>query len=175
MVARTSGTGKRLTVRDDRMTYSWFAVLLILLLAVVIFDVRYRIIPNAASLAIATAFLLYAILELDVDQALWSILAALLVLSASAAVFFCGLIGGGDVKLLAACTLWTGWNASLEFLELTSILGGVLALAVVAFASLRRMLGPSVGRPAPEPSVPYGVAIAMSALWVIVTINPGVA
>src|ERR1700739_3083506 len=49
---------------------------------------------------------------------------------AGAVLFSRGLIGGGDVKLLAAATLWAGPGATLPLLFLTGLLWGVLCLLV---------------------------------------------
>lgn len=79
-------------------------------------------------------------------------------------------IGGGDAKLFAAAALWLGWPASLEYLAITGLAGGVLTLALLGSRSmlLRAYFtsGPAwVSRLAtPGGDVPYGVAIAVGAL-----------
>jgi prepilin peptidase CpaA len=79
-------------------------------------------------------------------------------------------IGGGDAKLLAACTIWLGPSALLMFLLTTALLGGGLALGLLAMRN--PLLIPLAQRlPAwtkrlltPGADVPYGVAIAAAAL-----------
>jgi prepilin peptidase CpaA len=68
------------------------------------------------------------------------------------------LVGGGDVKLLAAATLFLGAGALAPFLLATSLAGGALAAVFL----LRHRLA---GKTAPPPSLPYGVAIAAGALF----------
>jgi prepilin peptidase CpaA len=62
-------------------------------------------------------------------------------------------LGGGDVKLLAAGALWLGAPALGPYLLATVLAGGALAVLFVAW----RLALP--GRAA-GPSLPYGVAIA---------------
>ncbi len=92
-----------------------------------------------------------------------------------AVLFARGYLGGGDVKLLSAATLWAGPSGTPELLMLTGVLGGALALFLLMpfgtqiAAAARGMLGQSAidtGRGLAMP-VPYGVAIASAALIVI--------
>ena len=86
------------------------------------------------------------------------------------AMFALNWIGGGDAKLFAASALWLGWPASLEFVVVTCVAGGVLTLALFGLRS--PMLRPYVlGGPGwvnrlaePKGDLPYGVAIAVGAL-----------
>jgi prepilin peptidase CpaA len=86
------------------------------------------------------------------------------------AMFALNWIGGGDAKLFAAGGLWLGWPASLDYLLVTAIAGGVLTFALLGLRSpLVRpyvLSGPGwVGRLAePRGDLPYGVAIAIGAL-----------
>ena len=79
-------------------------------------------------------------------------------------------IGGGDAKLFAAAGLWLGWPAALNYLAITALAGGALALLLLslrapAFRPLAQMAPPWIGRLAsPGENVPYGVAIAIGAL-----------
>jgi prepilin peptidase CpaA len=80
------------------------------------------------------------------------------------ALFCIGVFGGGDAKLIAAATVWTGISQALPtFLVWTCLAGGLLA--VTALIS-RKHFKPSQTRPAfvnrflGETGVPYAVAIA---------------
>ena len=100
---------------------------------------------------------------------------ALAVFAVGAALFACGWLGGGDVKLLAAAALWAGPAGLPQLLILTGVIGGALALFLLnpagrqlAFAA-RMMIGggvPPAGTGIETP-VPYGVAIAGAALFAI--------
>lgn len=89
------------------------------------------------------------------------------------ALFSLKLIGGGDVKLIAAAAAALGWPNSAAFLIYTILAGGVLGI-IIAIArgrlrpmllNLRSMTLPMLSgvRPAALPSVagsmPYGLAI----------------
>lgn len=92
-----------------------------------------------------------------------------------ALLFSRGIVGGGDVKLLAAATLWMGPAATPEFLVLTGLAGGMLAMALLTpIGALvttwgRAFLGPAgnAALDAPRNAVPYGVAIAVAAITVL--------
>jgi prepilin peptidase CpaA len=84
---------------------------------------------------------------------------ALAVFAVGAALFSVGAFGGGDVKLMAAGTLWLGVGAFWPFLAWTVRSGGLLALASVVVLAARRR-DPLAKRP----TLPYGVAIAAGAV-----------
>jgi prepilin peptidase CpaA len=95
---------------------------------------------------------------------LWPALAAGAgVLAGGTALFAAGLVGGGDVKLAAAVAVWVGTGALSEFLVVTTLAGGLLALAMLPAQLWRRLRGHGqAGR-----GVPYGVAIVAAALWTL--------
>ena len=80
-----------------------------------------------------------------------------------------GFVGGGDVKLLAAASLWAGADNTPALLLTTAVLGGLLALTLLCRARLRVLIT-GHGAALATPAVPYGVAIAAAA--VIVTMLP---
>lgn len=75
-------------------------------------------------------------------------------------------LGAGDVKLIAATSLWAGPHLTLPFIIVTAISGGVVSLALFA----RYSYGWVIGHPPPEDKpvklVPYGIAIAVGGLFV---------
>jgi len=81
-----------------------------------------------------------------------------LVFAAGTALFAAGLMGGGDVKLVAAASLWFGTAGTADFLMATVLAGGGLACAFLTRRGLRRFAG-GPSRTAAD-SLPYGVAIA---------------
>lgn len=101
----------------------------------------------------------------------WSAVTALSVLAVTFICFSFGWIGGGDAKLAAVIALWVGAENTLPFLLYTALFGGVLTLALLQFRSmplpvtwlraswLTRLHSSGSG-------VPYGVAIALGALFV---------
>ncbi|MBA4274195.1 MAG: pilus assembly protein CpaA [Alphaproteobacteria bacterium] len=144
-----------------------FALLTALYLLVILWDARHYLIPNWLNLAIMAAYPL--LLITGWPEPWWGGLAAFAVmLGCGMVLFFLGIMGGGDVKLLAVSMLWTGWTeVSLHFLIYTALAGGVLALLVTI---ARRLVVPMVIRFSPTRSIarifrrgepiPYGLAIA---------------
>jgi len=143
-------------------------------------DCRRLIIPNGMILGLCILWPIYAATTplLSLAAAGGALLCAAAVFIVGALLFSRGLIGGGDVKLLAAATLWAGPAATPPLLVLTGLLGGVLCFLLLTPAGALITL---IRSPAHEPSaaagsgtsrivVPYGVAIAAAAL--IVTVPP---
>jgi prepilin peptidase CpaA len=89
----------------------------------------------------------------------------------------CGLfalrwMGGGDVKLMAACALWFDWLGAIPWFIYITVGGGVLALVIMA----GRRLVPQAARSnssiailAGKGPIPYGVAIALGTIVILVT------
>lgn len=84
-------------------------------------------------------------------------------------LFSLNVIGGGDAKVIGATVLWVGASGLEDFLLVTSLAGGTLALVLVLLrrSGLRssrrwahRLLSPSEG-------APYAVAIAIGALFAV--------
>ena len=90
---------------------------------------------------------------------------------AGALLFSRGLIGGGDVKLLSAATLWAGPSLTPALLLATALLGGLLTILLLVPLAMRTVFPADAGDGAAKRvSVPYGIAIAAAAL--IVTLPP---
>lgn len=132
-----------------------------LLVCAAVTDIRSRIISNRLNLLIALLTPLYWLasgipawpdmaLQVGLGIGMFGIFAAL---------FALGLMGGGDVKLLAAVALWFPWQALGLLLLLMALLGGIVTLMTVIHHRLSRRLG--------QPEVPYGVAISLAAMWLV--------
>ncbi len=137
------------------------AALALLLVVAAVIDVRTFTISNKLNLAIAGLAPLYwwsAALPLWPDVTV-QLAAGAAVFALLAAAFFAGMMGGGDVKLAAALALWFSPAATVNFLLIMSIAGGVLTLLVVAIHRLRGKKG--------RVQVPYGVAIAAGGLAIL--------
>jgi prepilin peptidase CpaA len=149
-----------------------------LMLAAAFEDFRRLAIPNWLTLGLCLAWPLYILQGSTLSGALGALGCAVLVFAIGAVLFARGYVGGGDVKLLTAATLWAGPDATVSLLTVTGVLGGVLAMVLLMppaahLASLARAkLGPDTELTGAEtsPPVPYGIAIAGAAL--IVTILP---
>jgi prepilin peptidase CpaA len=118
-------------------------------------DALGRRIPNALSLGLALVGLARIALALATGEPAWplagDLAAAVAVFAVAAVAFHFRLLGGGDVKLLAAGALWLGAAALLPYLTATALAGGALALVFVGW---------QLAMPGRKPSLPYGMAIA---------------
>ena len=135
-------------------------------------DLRRLVIPNAVVLALCVLWPLQLAAAPNISLAGSAVaaLCAASVFGAGALAFSRGLMGGGDVKLLTAATLWAGPGLTPALLIVTAFLGGLLSLALLSPLALRAVSAPAAASAAKRIPVPYGVAIAGAAL--IVTIPP---
>ena len=140
------------------------------LAAAAIADLRGRIIPDAIPLGLVGAVAAVALVSGSGRGDLSGHAATgLAVLALGFGLFSVGWLGGGDGKLAAAVALWLGPWATLDFLMLTAIFGGVLALAILAFRAVPLPAGLRGARwarllHAPGRGIPYGVAIAAAGI-----------
>lgn len=132
-----------------------------LLITAAVTDLRSRIISNRLNVLIA---LLAPLWWLGCGLPVWPAMVAqlaigLIIFGLFATLFALGWMGGGDVKLLAALSLWFPWQAVVSLLVLMAVLGGVVTLATVIHHRATKRLG--------QPEIPYGVAISLAALWLL--------
>lgn len=154
------------------------AALGLCMLAVIAFDAARYIIPNNLNLAIGMLYLVAVfLLPLAPVGVAMAAGAAVLVLGVGLALFALGLMGGGDIKLLAVLTLWTGWGMpTINFLILTALFGGLLVVVVLLarfiFPPLLFRLRPAMVLPrllTRKQPVPYGLAIAGAFSYLLAT------
>ena len=130
-------------------------------------DVSTMTIPNWVSITLAAVFVPAAFAAgLPAEQIGWHLVFGAAVLIGCATLFYLNVFGGGDAKVIAAASLWTGMAASAPFVLWMVIAGGALAGFLIALrrmqikttkAWLLRMLSPEEG-------APYAVAMAIGAL-----------
>lgn len=127
-------------------------------------------IPNRISIVLAVSFLIIAPFT-GMSLAMFGIHvgSALLVFIGCFVLWNFGYMGGGDVKVIAAASLWYGFNIDLvAFLMITGIYGGFLAITILSMRAWQNTL---IVFPIPIPShfitdragIPYGIAIAVAA------------
>ena len=82
--------------------------------------------------------------------------------------FAAGAMGGGDVKLAAAASLFAGPSLILDFVTVTAVIGGLLGVAILAGARIGPVASTGGGtvRARLRGNLPYGPAIAVGGLWV---------
>jgi prepilin peptidase CpaA len=150
------------------------AILAALMIGAAAQDLRGMRIANGFSIAIAGLFVVWAGGELASDRLSLltlglSLAAAAVVFAVGVAAFAVGAFGGGDVKLLAAVSLFAGPAGIVDFLVVTALAGGLLGLAVLAGAPLGQPAVAGSLRARLRGDVPYGLAIAAGGLWIVAT------
>lgn len=129
-------------------------------------------IPNWIPLALVAGFAVFAAASgMDAATIATHGGAGLAMLVLGFAMFSFGWIGGGDAKVFAATALWLGWGQLFEYAVFAGLLGGALALALLAFRSLplpANVLGqPWIARlHTAGNGVPYGIALCTAGLIV---------
>ncbi len=81
---------------------------------------------------------------------------ALGVFALFAAAFHFGMMGGGDVKMIAALALWFPFDKLVSLIVIMSLAGGAITLVMLIDKWIRRR--------SEQPEIPYGIAIAIAAL-----------
>ena len=144
----------------------WIAIFAVTVtfVAAAITDATTYLIPHRYPSAVALSFVFYAIGK---PAPVWYCGAAVAaaMLAIGVVLFDRGVLGGGDVKLLAAGALWSGVDQLPLMLLVTSLAGGALALAHLS--PLGRLMPARAGTPAVsdfrsrlQQPIPFGVAIA---------------
>lgn len=138
-------------------------------------DVRFMRIRNNIALAVVALFLPMLVL-LPLNEVIAHLVTGGVIFAICAALFFAGLFGGGDAKLLGAVALWPTLHEVPAFLMIMTITGGVLAILAIVLKKSKfldelkvknpKLFGPEEGWLASlsrgETVVPYGVAIAVA-------------
>jgi prepilin peptidase CpaA len=141
--------------------YILTGLLVLLLIAAMIDDLRRRIIENWLNLAIALMAPLY---WWSIGMPVWPDMMIQFGIAIATFMFFTiffalGQFGGGDLKLIGALALWFPIITLIKLLLIMSILGGVLTVIVYIWHKASKRLG--------AVKTPYGVAIAIAGLWAI--------
>ncbi|HQS16729.1 prepilin peptidase [Reyranella sp.] len=136
-------------------------------------DLRTLHMGNGLSIAIAALFCVWAATGLVAGTYSFTALGLSLACAAAlflvgAAVFAAGMLGGADVKLLAAVGLFAGPAQVGDLLLITALGGGLLGIAALAGMRLGPVASPGEAslRSRLKGRLPYGPAIAVGGLWV---------
>ena len=136
-------------------------------------DLRTLRIADAVSLGVVAAFAVWALggaILGTVSPSMigFALACAVGMFGLGAVGFALGVLGGGDVKLLAAVSLFAGPVLLPDFLTVTALTGGALGLAVLAGAPIgpAAPAGQATVRVRLRRGLPYGPAIAAGGLWV---------
>lgn len=114
-------------------------------------DIFFRTISNIQILCVIALYGLSYFLK-DLELNIW---VSLLTLFGGILIWRWGILGAGDVKLLCVLTLFIPYEILTSFFFLTSLIGAVIGVLIYIFATFITI----------EKSVPYGVAIMSSFLF----------
>jgi prepilin peptidase CpaA len=142
-------------------------------------DLRTRKIPNYLTLGAALAGLLFNLAVFGLSGLTSGILGLLMGFGFLILPYIMGGMGAGDVKALAALGAWLGPWGTLGLFCYMAIAGGVMALGVLIWKGLlwQKLLNMVLTRekvsallPSQKtPGIPYGVAMALGMLALMVT------
>ncbi|MCP3461349.1 MULTISPECIES: prepilin peptidase [unclassified Bradyrhizobium] len=129
-------------------------------------------ISNRVSLALIAGFFVLALIGgMAPYDMLTHVGAGALMLAVAFTCFAMGWVGGGDAKVAASVALWFGFTHLMNFLLYASLFGGALTLLLLQFRQWPLPYG-LAGQAwlarlhAKESGIPYGIALAISALMV---------
>ena len=135
-----------------------------------VMDLFTMTIPNRLSLFLLASFAVLApVSGLPWAEISMSFAAGAVVLAVCFGFFALNIMGGGDVKLLAASAVWFGFSAALgAFIVQTALWGGLVTLLVALIRSQADRFA-VIGIVVPAPilatkKVPYGVAIGIAGI-----------
>ncbi len=160
-------------------------VLLLMVVTAAITDLAIRKIPNKLLLAAVCALLGLHLIHPAPTSVLSTLGGAAIGFALFLPLYVVRGMAAGDVKLMATVGLFLGPAQTLHACILTWCVGGVMALVIILFTrrwsaaynNLRNLLLPVLLRMGPPPqgaparesvgSMPYGLAIALSTLWLL--------
>jgi prepilin peptidase CpaA len=149
---------------------------IVLLSAAAISDVRKLTIPNSYCLGIAICYPFFVLAPAQPVDWVGGLLVCGGLLVVGFALFTTGRVGGGDAKLLAATALWAGPGLLMEFLLLTALAGGGIALLLYVrhrwarSPSLATLSSTEAAPDFAQQPMPYGVAIFAGGVYVAFTL-----
>jgi len=148
------------------------ATMMGLVLAAAVGDIKTYRIPNAISVALLALYPFFALTAPYPVALLASLGVMATVLALGFALFSLRTVGGGDVKLLTALSLFAGPALVMDFVLVVAVAGGVIAVAMMsdrtrfALASAFEQVGaPTLRNAMMAVSIPYGLAIAAGAVF----------
>src|SRR5689334_3181032 len=96
-------------------------------------DIARYIIPNWVSIALVAIFPAAAMAHgMEWSEIGMHVAFGAAVLAIGFFLFAANILGGGDAKLLAAASVWTGFTAFTPFILWTAVAGGLMAAALLA-------------------------------------------
>lgn len=130
-------------------------------------DIRLRKIPNWTVIAILVLFVPWLFLG---PQVSWvgALIAFGIALVVTVGLYLGGIIGAGDSKLFTVTALFTGLKLLGVMALATALIGGAIAIVMLMMNPRKMMRGLTAkGRESQGRGIPYGVPIALAALFVM--------
>jgi prepilin peptidase CpaA len=142
------------------LAYATLGALAIGLLVSIYTDIRYRLIYNKVTIAIALGAPLYWVATggFTAPEIGIHLLTAAVTFVFFTVAFHFGAMGGGDVKLFAALALWFHWIQVIQLILLASLIGALVTIIFLTIHKLKQRDG--------RARIPYGVAISVAGLWI---------
>ena len=146
---------------DEAILWALLLIYPAILIAAAAGDIARYEIPNSLSIVLLAAFPVAALVTgWPAATLAWHGLGGLLMLAIGFVLFVRNLLGGGDVKLMAAAAVWTGFGQLPAFIVASALAGGLVAIIFVVARLVRhRRIDTGAG-------IPYGTAIALGGLMV---------
>ena len=142
------------------MSYGLLGGLAIALAVAAATDIRRRQIDNWLNAGIALCAPLFWVAQgLTLAAIGWQLAVTAIAFVVLAGLFAIRAMGGGDVKLLTALALWIKPLWFLHLLVVMAVAGGVLTVVMGVWHIMRRQRD--------RLAVPYGIAIAVAGIWVL--------
>lgn len=140
---------------------------LALLIVAACHDLARFLIPDWPAIGVALSGLAHLLLAPGTPWLL-HLAAPVVVMLFGLVAFGRGWLGGADIKLLAACALWSGLSGLPMLFAYVSLCGGLLALVLTAARRAMMRARPGLTSPAvlvEGAPLPYAVAILAGSLW----------
>lgn len=153
--------------------FAFQAIFVLCICYTIVSDFRTLRIPNWIIILLVCSFAVFAAIHLDLRTTLGHVALAVFMLLLATVFFVANWVAGGDVKLLAATTLWIGPEHAAFFTILMALIGSVLATALIGIRNYSNFIDaylPDVwlvrrmATLAALGQCPYGVAIGIAAL-----------
>ena len=151
-----------------------FVLLPSLMIVAAMTDVSSYRIPNwLTGLTAALFFPMAYLTGMPLVEFGWHMVSGIILFIVGYGLFTLRVFGGGDAKLMAAAGLWFGTGQVMGFLLMTSVAGGVLAVAYALWSAISKkssndtlaiaVAGDKKVKKA-GPKLPYGVALCVGAI-----------
>ena len=136
-------------------------------------DIKYRLIPNWISIIVIATFIGYYFISNNHSLGPSNFLVSFLVLVVLLPLFAFNKMGAGDIKLVSALSLWMGPDNVIDFLSVTALTGGAIAVLYLArsYAAICFAFIPIYGNKLAKlclvgpQTVPYALPIVFSAYY----------